>query len=378
MIDRIVYFLYSSLLVSGILTGWLSQLGMEYLFVIILLSMFMYSTYTYSFKKEDLLWLSFILFSLSFVIFMNIGSDSTIGAKEKFFQLIVTVLYFFCGVNCLNNRNLERFCNASTIYISIIVAIYAYVFVFVAGSDLSLFKVLSIQDGNRVISDYLLLATITYPIFFIKLFLGKKDIYFILILLSSLFCLSLGGRGPFVFLIVIISIAVIKDFKKHFNSIIASVFFIVILIFYSGIFDVFIARFNSISNGDISLQIRFKEYFLALESISNHVIFGSGVGMSGIILGYGDVYAYPHNIILESWLELGIIGAFIVFLAYIFFSTHWLLCSKFKLEFWVGLICLFYLINALKSGSIYEQRYLAFYMGIFVYFRVHKKTLKDK
>lgn len=303
---------------------------------------------------------------------MTLVSDSVVGSKSKIFQLIVTLLYFMCGMNCIRLNSLSRICNISIVYLSLIVLAYAYVFFFVAGGDLSTFKLLSVEGDNRVISDYLLLATIIYPLLFFKIFSREKDVYMILVLFSSLFCISLGGRGPFIFLFLIIFLAVIKDFRRNLNMIIVGAFLFIVLVFYSGVFDVFFARLDSISSGDVSLKIRFKEYFIALESISNNVILGSGVGMSGMILGYGDVYAYPHNIILESWLELGIIGLFLVIVVYAFFTTHWMFCSKFKAEFWVGLVCLFYLVNALKSGSIYEQRYLAFYVGIFVYLRNNK------
>ncbi|ELS3450258.1 O-antigen ligase family protein [Vibrio vulnificus] len=369
--------LYPLLLVSGIITGFLSYLGMSYILMILILLVSVYSITNYNYNKKDIYWILGAISVFFLTFFSLLYSDSIEASKEKILQLFLTFLSFICGLNCARRYELEKILNISIAYVSIINAIYIYVFFGVAGGDLSAFKALSNQQDSRIIADYLLLSIIVYPLLYLKLFTGKKDVFFVLIFFSSLFCVSLGGRGPLIALIIIILIPTLLMLRKYIKFLLLGILLAVFLVLYTGTFDTILARFDSIGSGggDISLQIRFSEYERAVDSISKNIILGSGVGMSGLILGYGDVYAYPHNILLESWMELGIIGLILVLLLYFYASTNWILTKSSNPAFWLGLVVLFYLINALKTGSIYEQRYLFFYLGMNIFYMKHSHNV---
>ncbi|WP_221886598.1 O-antigen ligase family protein, partial [Vibrio cholerae] len=340
----------------------------------IILTVSIYSISNYKYERRDLFWILIMLFIIFLSIFTLLYSDSVVASREKLIQLLLTFLFFVSGLNCARVFSLEKIVNISIVYISIITTVYLYIYIFIAGGDLSIFKALSQQQDSRVIADYLLLSIIVYPLLYLKFFFGKKDIFFLLIFFSSLFCISLGGRGPFISLLIITLIPFLLRFRKYYKHILVGVLILLLIVLYTGVFDTFLARFDTInsSGGDISLQSRFKEYSIAFESISDNPILGSGIGMSGIILGYGDIYAYPHNVLLESWMELGFIGFVFVLSLYIYASTSWLITKDHLPEFWLGLVVLFYLINALKTGSIYEQRYLSFYLGMAFFFMKSK------
>ncbi len=368
--NRIMMLFYPFLLISGIITGFLSYHGFFYLLALLILLVSIYSVSNYNYERRDLFWILIMLFVFSLSISTLLYSDSIVASKEKLLQLLVTFLFFVSGLNCARISSLEKFLNISIVYVSVITTVYIYVFFGVAGGDLSLFKALSQQQDSRVIADYLLLSVIVYPLLYLKIFMGKKDTFFILIVLSSLFCVSLGGRGPLIALVIITLISSLLRFRKYYKYLLVGILMASLIILYTGVFDTLLARFDAInsSGGDISLQSRFIEYGVSLESISNNPIFGSGIGMSGIILGYGDVYAYPHNVLIESWMELGLVGFILVLFLYIYASINWIITKDDNPAFWLGLVVLFYLINALKTGSIYEQRYLSFYLGMSFFF----------
>jgi O-antigen ligase len=61
---------------------------------------------------------------------------------------------------------------------------------------------------------------------------------------------------------------------------------------------------------------RYVRYMKTWTEIERNPFLGSGVGSWAMLNGYGDVREYPHNIWLDVWFELGLIG--VALLALIF------------------------------------------------------------
>ncbi|RGX76877.1 O-antigen ligase family protein [Bacteroides fragilis] len=92
-------------------------------------------------------------------------------------------------------------------------------------------------------------------------------------------------------------------------------------------------------------------YNLITESIGNF-IFGTGIGSFSIETMGIDGRGYPHNIILEVWTELGIIG--VILLICFFASLFW----RFSVErlYISGYVVLYFLLGYSKSSSLVDLR----------------------
>lgn len=119
----------------------------------------------------------------------------------------------------------------------------------------------------------------------------------------------------------------------------------------------------------------------AWESISYSPIWGYGLGSSGLMSGTSD-QGYPHNLLLEVWLDGGVIALVIILLllAYPFMKTlkglsqKWdphLLCLFCLLVFWV--------LEYLKSHSFYSARPLFIVIAlIMLYTQVGSSKISSK
>lgn len=108
-----------------------------------------------------------------------------------------------------------------------------------------------------------------------------------------------------------------------------------------------------------SLSVRVSQIYFAVEKIfqdASHFMLGSGIGSFGILYAGEDVRLYPHNIILETWFELGAAGVIILLLFFVFYI------KKIKLNSPSFYIFFYLLLNSLKSSSLVDLRVM---FGIF-------------
>jgi O-antigen ligase len=108
-----------------------------------------------------------------------------------------------------------------------------------------------------------------------------------------------------------------------------------------------------------SLSVRVSQIYFAVEKIfqdTSNFMLGSGIGSFGILYAGEDVRLYPHNIILETWFELGAAGVIILLLFFGFYI------KKIKLNSPSFYIFFYLLSNSLKSSSLVDLRVM---FGIF-------------
>jgi O-antigen ligase len=122
-------------------------------------------------------------------------------------------------------------------------------------------------------------------------------------------------------------------------------------------------RFIDLANGTVSgdsqahsahvrillIQDAFDGIFKNIDSF----LFGYGIGSFGIISKGFDIRLYPHNMILEIWFELGLIGLllFTVWVVFILLKSRQLTNSY--ISYWL----LFYIfLNLMKSSSLIDIR----------------------
>jgi len=92
-------------------------------------------------------------------------------------------------------------------------------------------------------------------------------------------------------------------------------------------------------------EMRFIRFALIFKLISNNLVLGYGVELPG--------GSHPHNLILESFLALGVVGG--VMFMYLYFTGVIISIKmiKFKIHTWLGMLFLTISIWALFSSTIY-------------------------
>ena len=90
----------------------------------------------------------------------------------------------------------------------------------------------------------------------------------------------------------------------------------------------------------------------------NSILFGYGIGSYGVLYVNIDARKYPHNIFLESWFELGIIGFVLMILIILipfFINSKSLLLKA---------IYFFLVLSAMKTGNITDLWTLFLTIGL--------------
>mgnify|MGYP006147262095 CR=1 FL=1 len=186
----------------------------------------------------------------------------------------------------------------------------------------------------------------------------NKNIFLQILTLALLFASS--ARGPLIFTILIL---ILMNFKKNKRIIFKSFlrykktfFLLIVLIFinlnnFASLFQKSIGRFMSLGSGydeSVASRIAMMKYafYQPFENMSNF-LFGNGIGSFGIYYNGVDARGYPHNVILEIFFELGLLGVIIFFVLMVF------IMKRFSVRNNVFSILFFFaFLNAMKSSNL--------------------------
>lgn len=208
--------------------------------------------------------------------------------------------------------------------------------------------------------------------------MGSKNYEIVTVLFVLGLMVLLGARGPIVFALIVYSFFRLSKITKiHFTIktrslvLLSSVFCLLSL----GIFlmtrfpatDTLLRhslyRFYSLLGGavdggmaDHSSTVRLVLAKEAFEGIFKDLIsflFGYGTGSFGIITTSSDIRLYPHNMILEIWFELGLIGLMVFFVWIVYILTKLRGQPNQYISYWL----MFYIfLNLMKSSSLVDVR----------------------
>ena len=92
-----------------------------------------------------------------------------------------------------------------------------------------------------------------------------------------------------------------------------------------------------------------------LELALKNIWFGNGIGSFGILFLNADEYYYPHNLLLEFYIEYGIIGVLLFMLPVL------LILRKSSLNY-ITIATAFYFINSMFSGDIVGNNFLFIFL----------------
>jgi len=193
---------------------------------------------------------------------------------------------------------------------------------------------------------------------------------------AGLICmLLLGGRGPLIFLVLCLLLYRLSkpvDFKVNlpkslaYGSLGLIITFVIGKLYWetatvlagrtmyrlSGIFKGLIGGVDSLDRSSYQrIEFIYRSIELIFRDIKNCLI-GTGIGSWNLEIYGVDKRGYPHNILLEIWSELGIVGVLIFSILLIPFI------KKRKLNYrYISIFVLIYLLlNVLKSSGLEDLR----------------------
>lgn len=212
-----------------------------------------------------------------------------------------------------------------------------------------------------------------------------KSKKWLLAFLFTILLLAIGAKGPFVFFVVVLlfwkhkNIFNIKLKAKILNK---TKWLLIILVPLAVIFrdqvlktlQFGVFRFSRFFDAFTteSSDSRIGYFSFAIENIFNSVsaiLFGHGIGSFGIMYNGIDARDFPHNIFLETWFELGVVG---VILITILLVLPILLKNR---QILFKLAALYVLLNYLKSGNLDGARVLFGVYGLLIF--INKETYHE-
>ena len=308
--------------------------------------------------------LCIVLIFYGWVIVSNTYSPSPAYKYVKTINFMVNIMFFIYPI-FITKINFKIITN---LYCIILIPLSIY-FIYmksilwsVTNSSTELF--MSVRGA------YLILGT-HIGILFLILVYFKRKIY--LQILAFLLLLGIGARGPLIFAILIFIFLYITNnkitflhpkyiFKFVIGIITVGTIYIVSNSYIDSLLKNSFTRFESLFGGEDGsalervnrISFAINQPFDSLE----HFVLGNGFGSFGILYDKIDIRSYPHNIFLEAFFELGLIGVSIFLI--LFISIFRKISFK-KNVFHVLFIFLF--LNAMKSSGITDLWILFSCMG---------------
>ncbi|WP_331234427.1 O-antigen ligase family protein [Natronorarus salvus] len=120
-----------------------------------------------------------------------------------------------------------------------------------------------------------------------------------------------------------------------------------------------------------SLGGRFAHYETAVDLwLSGSTLRGHGLGGWSVLVGDADVQSYPHNLVLEILVELGVVGlalfALLVCAGVVALARGWVETGD-PTSFAVAALFSFTFLNAAVTGDLNENRFLFAAIGLLAY-----------
>ena len=320
----------------------------------------------------------FFLVSFGFLL-SNLYTISGVYSQSKSLSFIINILVFVYPVIVFDKVSISKIIKLIFLVVGVFIfAGLSYMYV----NDL--FEVFfhdayMAQITDLQIPSYLTVGIFLSTIVLISISKGLKILPIVYIVVCLFFLFNLGGRGPIFNLLIgtVVYFMLRAKAKKIFtvrNFVLVTLAFVMIVVFFD--FDSLLIsnefftleRFNpfDLNKSDASTLRRI--YFLETgwESFTKHPFFGLGIGSSGLILTGVDAMEYPHNLIMESLMETGVVGAFLVLFFYIKFFISERKSYKHPELALLYVIALLYFLEDQKSGSFDTWRISLFWIAIYL------------
>jgi len=223
------------------------------------------------------------------------------------------------------------------------------------------------ETVHPIVLGHIAVTNIIFSIYFIlESYKLKNKIFFVSNVLISLLTLSLtDSRGPIValFILLIFYLIFIAELKKKQILLVGtiSVALILSLIFFTEFYNRLVFTIHG--------GARIKHWSIALKQFIGSPFWGSS-------LEENVHKIYPHNILIESFMALGIFGGslFLVIISKFLKEAYKILKSKNNIDKWLVLLFVQFLVSSMFSGSLITNA-LVWYFGIMIVsVALNKKT----
>jgi len=304
--------------------------------------------------------------------------------KDKLLRTaLISLAFFFPLIFFTNFSYIKYFINSMTILGVAVIIILAIVYAATGSLDIIFFTT-DIEDLN--IPDYLVISE-TLGIFIFINHSRNNVIILPLKIMAFIFMIMIGGKGPVILFILIYTLYYL--FRTKFTLKKVLVFLIVSLLFVNSLS---FFQENKISRLLYSRVTSFSEdksrqnlFYTSLSILKDKFVFGTGYGGFGMAAENKDERLYPHNIILEIFVETGIIGLVLILLVlgYLFFRIFWRIYCKKKDIATIDLaLCYTYIfLEAMKSSSFVDIRNMFAIIGVILsYYAIehNQRILQNK
>lgn len=365
--------IYILLVYSGLIK-WIPGLPIDLtlVFTVLLLAIF-----PFLFKPHFTAYSSFGKTIVSCVMGISIlfllSNAYTISSNYALSKSIATVLNMFCFLYPLllfEKEDIPYFKKVMWVGNIIILVVLSYFyftdqFIYFQMSEKTIESVIGFAIPNYLSIGTFISASLIFHI-------DNKSVFNRLITLYSVFILFvLGGRGPLIFLFFIFILHYFLTLEVKKFSLKNGLIIMLGAMLFLQYFDfsaIDFNRFNVLENysEDESATERLYYFEQGYRSVTNHLFSGLGIGSSGMILSDTDLVLYPHNLFLESVMEIGIVGGLLYLILYLvlFFKVFTRIDYLPLLS--LGLISLYLFFQDMKSGSFDSWRISLLWIALFI------------
>lgn len=334
----------------------------------------------------------FILFYIWIIISLSYTSSDNYSYQKT--VLFITNIIAFCTPLIIKNIST----NTITRVITYFIAVYSIIFI-ISSPEIPQFNLLpDIIDTKPLSGFYLGLGEII-GLNVLLLLCFERNYYFkVIFTLFFIYILILtSARGPIIFTFIATFIClliklykVLKEiefkiriyrFKLNFYKTIIPILLIIILSnsFFIPLINAQVNRtlhryevsFSKGSKDNKSLISRENYFTFTKDKILQNTksfVLGYGIGSFNFVNTGEDGRGYPHNIILEIWFELGLIGL----LLFIFFVYNYLrIIYK---DLLLLTVFMYIGMNLLKSSSLIDLRLFVGILSLVMFDVINKKT----
>ncbi len=304
----------------------------------------------------------FLLLGYIILYVVALGTEYEFVYLNKF--IFPGIILFFSALYFFNDTTIYK----DVIIGFIIFSLVTFVFLFIFKDIISMKSItrldISEEIGIGPIAQGRIagMLGLTILIFF---FNSKKTLHkiFLLGIFSTAFIwLSLSGsRGPTLALMTMFLVYSLlnKNIIKSSIALVTISILVIPFLFYYGVFE--LALFERLtelsSQEDIESMKRYRRYLIFFDMPIGNFVFGLGPGGWGKHIALKD-YSFPHNIIVESIVEHGIIGAIFIFtIIKTGFRQSYKKIKMINSNLYINILILwwgYYLLNTMVSGSFIQ------------------------
>jgi len=388
-------FAFTILLLSGTLKAIMPLLGISgipdltllsaMLVTVIMISHMKITLYNLSYKKVELIGLLTLFYV--FMIF-SLGYSSSYSAsitKTINFGTMVLAFYFPLLVK---DFDLKKFITTLTVLIFIASVVFLNFYTQYLDRDVAMILSMGEEEARQMTALYLTVSWLNG--FLVLYFFFQKNqtpwIKWSALTLAFILLISAGGRGPLIFVILILAVYFIYHVFLSLNSFKLNRLMIPILILISltgstifivtntdltksnkslKLVDHTVKRLMGLANekgGGASAHSRIENAHFSIGKINESPFWGYGTGSYAYEKRHMDVLDYPHNLFLEIWFELGYLPLLIfLFLFYrVYKNINQTQCP------WCMALYFYFILNVLKSSSLIDIRMMLGFYAIFI------------